>query len=97
MLASYASGMLGPGSPVYNDRTSGQPSVARANHGRAGRFDRPDGETRRFRHSVRLQPGEYGVRIIVYAAEAPAFEDSRRLTVPTEGLTRFDLRGARPR
>lgn len=59
------------------------------------RFDRNPEKTRPFRHIVRLQPGEYRVHITLYGRDGSAEERVRTLSVPTSGLTRFDLR--RPR
>jgi len=59
----------------------------------SARFTQPDAKKTVFRHSVRLQPGEYQVRMTVYRADGPAVEDARVLVVPTDGVTRFDLRG----
>lgn len=61
----------------------------------SARFDQPDGKAERFRHSLRLQPGEYETRITLYASEGPAREVARTLSVPAEGLVRIDLRGSR--
>jgi hypothetical protein len=47
-----------------------------------------------FRHTVRLQPGEYQIHITLYGKDGSAVEEHRMLAVPTEGLTRFDLRDA---
>lgn len=59
----------------------------------SARFTQSDAKTDVFRHSVRLQPGEYEVHMTVYGSAGPAVEDARVLVVPTEGVTRFDLRG----
>jgi hypothetical protein len=59
----------------------------------SARFTQPEAKKTVFRHSVRLQPGEYEVHMTVYGAGGPAVEDARVLVVPTEGVTRFDLRG----
>lgn len=61
----------------------------------SARFDQTDGKAERFRHSLRLQPGEYEIRMTLYASEGPAREVARTLSVPAEGLIRIDLRGAR--
>jgi hypothetical protein len=58
------------------------------------RFTQSDAKTTVFRHTVRLQPGEYRVQITAYGFSGLAFEDSRALRVPADGLTRFDLRTA---
>ena len=51
-----------------------------------------------FRHVVRLRPGAYRVHITLYGRDGSAVEHVRELSVPTSGLTRFDLRpdGAAP-
>ncbi len=61
------------------------------------RFERPRGNVERFRHSVRLQPGDYRAQITVYTAEGAAREAARKLRAPAEGLVRIDLREARTR
>lgn len=58
----------------------------------SARFRQPDAKRTVFRHSVKLQPGEYQVLITVYPSEGPATEKTRTLRVPAEGVTRFDLR-----
>jgi hypothetical protein len=58
------------------------------------RFTQSDAKTTVFRHTVRLQPGEYRVQITVHESNGLAFEDSKALLVPADGLTRFDLRAA---
>jgi len=62
----------------------------------SARFKQPDSKTTVFRHIVRLQPGEYRALITMYRAEGPATEHTRRLTVPAEGVVRFDLRAGMP-
>ena len=47
-----------------------------------------------FRHAVRLRPGEYQIHITLHGKDGSAVEELRILAVPTEGLTRFDLRDA---
>jgi hypothetical protein len=59
----------------------------------SARFHTQDGKAQRFRHSVKLQPGEYRAQITVYASEGAAREFGRRLSVPANGLVRIDLRG----
>jgi len=56
------------------------------------RFGQPATKTKLLRHTVRLQPGEYEARITVYRPDGRAVEQAKVLLVPTEGLTRFDLR-----
>lgn len=58
------------------------------------RFKQPDAKATVIRHSVRLQPGEYEARITLYSSDGQAIEHQRRLQVPSEGLTRFDLKEA---
>lgn len=58
----------------------------------SARFSQTDAKTTVFWHSVRLQPGKYEVHMTVYGSAGPAVEDARVLVVPTEGVTRFDLR-----
>ncbi len=60
----------------------------------SARFRQPDTKTTLIRHSMRLQPGEYRARITVYRSEGRSVERTKILVVPTEGLTRFDLREA---
>lgn len=60
----------------------------------SARFESSEAKTTMLRHTVRLQPGEYQARIILYGADGNGVEHLRRLYVPAEGLTRFDLRGA---
>ena len=58
------------------------------------RFDRVGQKAPVFRHMVRLQPGEYQIHITLYGQSGPAAEEVRRLSVPSRGITRFDLREA---
>jgi len=58
----------------------------------SARFHQPAEKSTLFRHSLKLQPGEYRVLITLYRAHGPATEDSKTLRVPADGLTRFDLR-----
>jgi hypothetical protein len=43
---------------------------------------------------ARLQPGEYLALITVYRTDGIGVEQSRKLVVPSQGVTRFDLREA---
>ena len=61
------------------------------------RFRQPNKKTNLFSHSVRLQPGEYRVRITLRGAETPALLEMRTLTVPSQGVAHFDLREVRLR
>ncbi len=61
------------------------------------RFTRPDGNGTVLRHTVRLQPGEYVARIILYSSDGSGVEHERWLQVPTAGLNRFDLKEATKR
>jgi len=61
------------------------------------RFKQPDAKTTVARHTVRLQPGEYEVRITVYGPDGRGVEHAKMLIVPAEGLTRFDLKEATTR
>ena len=45
-----------------------------------------------FRHTVRLQPGEYQIHITLYGHDGSAVEEARSLAVPARGVTRFDLK-----
>ena len=45
-----------------------------------------------FRHIVRLRPGAYRVHITLSGQDGSAVEHVRDLSVPTSGVTRFDLR-----
>ncbi len=58
------------------------------------RFRQPDAKTTLVRHTVRLEPGEYRARITVYRSDGGGVEHAKVLVVPTDGLTRFDLREA---
>jgi hypothetical protein len=58
----------------------------------SARFRQPDSKRTVFRHSVKLQPGDYQVLITLYRPGGPATEDTRMLRVPAKGVTRFDLR-----
>lgn len=49
------------------------------------------------RHTVRLQPGAYEARIILYSPDGSGVEHRRRLQVPAAGLKRFDLKEATTR
>lgn len=57
------------------------------------RFERTEAKTTLFRHTLRLQPGEYAARFVLYRADGRGIETLRALHVPAAGLTRFDLRG----
>ena len=57
------------------------------------RFNQAPQNTRVFRHTARLQPGEYQIHITLYGRDGSASEESRRLLVEGRGVTRFDLRG----
>jgi len=63
----------------------------------SARFEQPKAKTVLFRHTVRLQPGEYEARITVYGPDGRGVEHGKVLVVPAEGLTRFDLREATSR
>ena len=58
------------------------------------RFARASSKTGVFRHLVRLQPGEYQIHITLYGRNGAATQQTRRLVVPTEGVTRFELKAA---
>ncbi len=60
----------------------------------SARFRQPDAKTAVISHTVRLQPGEYQARIRVYRSDGQGIEHLRVLLVPSEGLTRFDLKEA---
>jgi hypothetical protein len=47
-----------------------------------------------FRHTVRLQPGEYQIHITLYGHDGSAVEEARSLAVPARGANRFDLKDA---
>ncbi|MGB3051231.1 MAG: hypothetical protein WBB42_09545 [Polyangiales bacterium] len=63
----------------------------------SGRFTQPDRKSADLRHTVRLRPGEYQARIIVYSSDGSGVEYQRRLQVPAAGLNRFDLKKATKR
>lgn len=56
------------------------------------RFTQPPEKSAVLRHTVRLQPGEYRARIVVYSADGSGVEHQRRLRVPAAGENRFDLK-----
>jgi hypothetical protein len=58
------------------------------------RFRRMGAETSVFRHTVRLQPGEYQVHITLHGQDGTAIQIVRQLEVPTRGVTRFELEAA---
>lgn len=60
----------------------------------SARFKQLDAKTTVVRHTVRLQPGQYQAQITVYRASGPGVAHTRVLLVPTEGLTRFELKEA---
>lgn len=63
----------------------------------SARFKQSDSRNTVIRHEVRLQPGEYQVRIVLHATDGQGFEQFRLLRVPADGLTRFDLKEATKR
>jgi len=63
----------------------------------SARFKQQDPKTTLIRHAVRLQPGEYQARMTVYRSDGRGVEHRRVLLVPSEGLTRFDLKEATTR
>jgi hypothetical protein len=63
----------------------------------SARFKQPDAKTTVARHTVRLQPGKYEVRITVYGPDGRGVEHAKVLVVPAKGLTRFDLKEATAR
>ena len=64
----------------------------------SARFKQQDPKTTLIRHAVRLQPGEYQARMTVYRSDGRGVvEHQRVLLVPSEGLTRFDLKEATTR
>jgi hypothetical protein len=63
----------------------------------SARFKQRDTNIAVVRHTVRLQPGEYEVRFIVYGPDGRGVEHAKALLVPAEGLTRFDLKEATTR
>jgi hypothetical protein len=56
------------------------------------RFEPSGSKSALILHTVRLQPGEYQARIILYGPDGNGVEHVRRLSVPAAGQTRFDLR-----
>ncbi len=58
----------------------------------SARFNRATGDDGAIFHELSLQPGQYRARITIYGPDGRGIEHSRPLTVPAEGLTRFDLR-----
>lgn len=58
----------------------------------SARFNRATGDDGAILHTLSLQPGQYRARITIYGPDGRGIEHSRPLTVPAEGLTRFDLR-----
>jgi len=63
----------------------------------SARFKQQDPKATLIRHAVRLQPGEYQARMTVYRSDGRGVEHRRVLLVPSEGLTRFDLKEATAR
>ena len=55
----------------------------------SARFEPRDTKMAVVRHTVRLQPGEYEVRFLVYGPDGRGVERAKVLIVPAEGLTRF--------
>jgi|GEM_PF-1554307 len=58
----------------------------------SARFRRDDPDNASIQHRVRLQPGTYQARITVYHADGHGLQHRRALQVPSDGLTRFDLK-----
>lgn len=58
----------------------------------SARFKHSDAKSTIVRHTIRLQPGEYDARIILYSSDGRGIEHQRKLLVPAAGLTRFDLK-----
>lgn len=56
------------------------------------RFGQTAAKTPFFRHMLRLQPGEYQIHITLYEQDGSAIERTERLAVPSDGITRLDLR-----
>lgn len=56
------------------------------------RFVQRGEESPVFHDTVRLQPGEYQIHITLHGPRDTAATETRRLVVPTEGLTRIDLK-----
>jgi len=61
------------------------------------RFKQPDAKGTVLQHTVRLQPGAYEARIILYSSDGSGVAHLRRLRVPAAGLNRFDLKEATKR
>jgi hypothetical protein len=58
------------------------------------RFGQTDAKAPFFRHMLRLQPGEYQIHITLYEQDGSAIERAGQLAVPSDGITRLDLRDA---
>ena len=61
------------------------------------RFKQADAKSTVLRHTVRLPPGEYEARIILYSSGGAGVGHRRRLQVTAAGLNRFDLKEATKR
>lgn len=59
----------------------------------SARFKQQERKTRVFRHTARLQPGEYQLLITLHGDATMPVEVGRTLVVPARGRTVFDLRG----
>lgn len=59
---------------------------------KSARFFRTARDQKDFFHTVTLPPGEYEARITVFGPEGEGVEYLRVLSVPTAGITRFDIR-----
>ncbi len=55
------------------------------------RFRAQDDRTPRFRHIVRLHPGEYRVQITLHGRDGRVIEEARTLVSPSASAVRFDL------
>lgn len=56
------------------------------------RFVQRGKESPVFRDTVRLQPGEYQIHITLHGPRDAGATELRQLVVPTQGLTRIDLK-----
>jgi hypothetical protein len=89
LIAVIGVAFVGPGIAELDvDYLQDGEAVASARFGVAAQ------NARFFRHSVRLQPGEYQVHITLYGTDGSAVEEARSLAVPARGMTRFDLKAA---
>lgn len=57
----------------------------------SARLMRAAGAPEEFAHTLSLPPGDYDLELTTYAPNGEAIAEQRTLSVPAEGLVRFDL------